>query len=152
MKGHVLDFSVQSNSGEISGADGQHYTFSGTEWRARGAPVRGMSVDFQVDGQQARAVYAALAGTTPGAKSKVAAGLFALLLGSLGIHKFYLGYIGPGLVYLLINTIGFAVTWMVLCIPNAALILFSVVEAILYFTKSDEEFERTYVAGYRPWF
>jgi TM2 domain-containing membrane protein YozV len=151
MKGHVLDFSVQTNSGEISGADGQRYTFSGAEWRSRGAPVRGMTVDFHVDATQARAVYVALADAA-GSKSKVAAGLLAILIGFLGIHKFYLGYTGPGLVYLLVNTIGFAITWLLGFVPNYALTVVAIVEGIIYLTKSDEEFERTYVAGYRPWF
>lgn len=35
-------------------------------------------------------------------KSKLAAALFALFLGSFGIHKFYLGRIGWGIVYLLL--------------------------------------------------
>lgn len=34
-------------------------------------------------------------------RSRVAAVLFALLLGGLGVHKFYLGNVGLGIVYLL---------------------------------------------------
>lgn len=34
-------------------------------------------------------------------KSKVAAGVLALLLGGLGVHKFYLGRAGMGILYLL---------------------------------------------------
>lgn len=34
-------------------------------------------------------------------KSKVAAGLLAIFLGGIGIHKFYLGKIGLGILYLL---------------------------------------------------
>ncbi|WP_315583600.1 TM2 domain-containing protein [Actinomyces viscosus] len=34
-------------------------------------------------------------------KSKVAAGVLALLIGTLGIHNFYLGYTGKGLIQLL---------------------------------------------------
>lgn len=36
-------------------------------------------------------------------KSKVAAGLFGIFLGSLGIHNFYLGYTGKGIAQLLIT-------------------------------------------------
>lgn len=36
-------------------------------------------------------------------KSKVAAGLLAIFLGALGIHNFYLGYIGKGIAQLLIS-------------------------------------------------
>lgn len=34
-------------------------------------------------------------------KNKIAAGLFGIFLGGLGIHKFYLGQIGWGIVYIL---------------------------------------------------
>lgn len=36
-------------------------------------------------------------------KSKVAAGILGILLGSLGIHNFYLGYTGKGVAQLLIT-------------------------------------------------
>lgn len=39
------------------------------------------------------------------AKSKVAAGLLGILLGSLGIHNFYLGYTGKGLAQLLMSVL-----------------------------------------------
>jgi TM2 domain-containing membrane protein YozV/ribosomal protein L40E len=41
------------------------------------------------------------AGVAPNGKSKLAAALFALFLGGIGIHKFYLGRVGWGIVYLL---------------------------------------------------
>lgn len=40
-------------------------------------------------------------GLAPNGKSKLAAALFAILLGSFGVHKFYLGEIGWGIVYLI---------------------------------------------------
>jgi TM2 domain-containing membrane protein YozV len=46
-------------------------------------------------------VYANQAMVPYTSKNKVTAGLFALLLGGLGIHKFYLGQVGSGIVYLL---------------------------------------------------
>ena len=61
-------------------------------------------------------------------KSKVTAGVLALLLGGLGIHKFYLGKIGMGILYIV-----FCWTF----IP--ALVAF--VEGILYLTSSDEQFQ-----------
>jgi TM2 domain-containing membrane protein YozV len=152
LRGQILGFSIQSNSGEISGVDGGRYHFTGADWQDRGAPAPGMAVDFQVDGNQARAIYIARASAAPGSKSKITAGLLAILLGFLGIHKFYLRYTGAGLVYLLGNTIGCAITWMVGFVPNYALMVIAIVEGVLYLTKSDEEFERTYVSGYRPWF
>ena len=71
------------------------------------------------------------AGTAPNGKSKLAAALFALLLGGFGIHKFYLGQVVWGLVYLLL-------CWTFL--PS----LVGFIEAILYLVMSDEEFARKY--------
>jgi TM2 domain-containing membrane protein YozV len=42
----------------------------------------------------------------PGAKSKLVAGLLGIFVGGLGIHRFYLGYIGIGVVQLLLCTVG----------------------------------------------
>lgn len=36
-------------------------------------------------------------------KSKIVAGILGILLGSLGVHNFYLGYIGKGVAQLLIT-------------------------------------------------
>ena len=79
MTGQVLDYSVQTNGGIISGADGVRYTFSGAEWPAGAAPVRGTPVDFEVrDGNRAAGIYlietialAASPGTT-GAEAQMA--------------------------------------------------------------------------------
>jgi uncharacterized membrane protein yozV len=61
-------------------------------------------------------------------KSKVVAGILALLLGGLGIHKFYLGKIGMGILYLLFCWTG---------IP--AIIGF--IEGIIYLCSNDENFQ-----------
>lgn len=58
MKGVVIDFSIQTNNGLISGDDGNRYHFIGAEWRESIAPVRGMRVDFDTDGNNiALAIY-----------------------------------------------------------------------------------------------
>lgn len=64
MQGKILDFSVQTNSGIISGDDQQRYSFVGSEWKEQQLPKRGMSVDFDVntDGH-ATVIYAALTST-----------------------------------------------------------------------------------------
>lgn len=54
------------------------------------------------------ALTTAAAATTaqvPAAKSKVAAGVLGILLGTLGVHNFYLGYIGKGIAQLLITVL-----------------------------------------------
>lgn len=154
MKGQILDFSVQTNSGVISGEDGMRYTFTGYDWRSEITPFQGMRVDFDTHGTDAIEIYKVFGNTSPGisgSKNKVAAGLLAIL-GGLGIHKFYLGYTGPGLVFLLTNTIGWIITWLMLGLPNIVLGIISLIEGIIYLTKSDEEFEQTYVIGQKQWF
>lgn len=66
MKGKILDFSIQTNTGLISGEDGKRYSFSGSEWKEATSPVRGQAVDFDLDAQgQAVGVYVALSSATP---------------------------------------------------------------------------------------
>jgi len=86
-------------------------------------------------------------------KEKVAAGLLGIFLGGLGIHKFYLGYTTPALIMLLLSISG----WVFSCLlfPIVLPIVFSIiglVEGIIYLTKSDAEFDATYVQGTREWF
>ena len=66
-----------------------------------------------------------------GGKDRVTAGLLAVLLGSFGAHRFYLGHIGLGFLYLL-----FFWTW----IPG----IVGLIEGIIYFTKNDNEFKARY--------
>ena len=83
--------------------------------------------------------------TAASAKSKVAAGVFGILLGSLGIHKFYLGYNKEGLIMLLVTLLTFGfLAW--------ATSIVGLVEGIIYLTKTDDDFEATYVVGRKPWF
>ena len=48
MKGSILDFSIQHNTGFISGDDNQRYSFNGADWRSERPPSRGDRVDFIV--------------------------------------------------------------------------------------------------------
>ncbi len=74
-----------------------------------------------------------------GAEKKIPAGILAILLGWLGIHKFYLGYTKEGIIQLILG---------LLCIGG----LIGLIEGILYLTKSDEDFVRTYVQNKKGWF
>jgi TM2 domain-containing membrane protein YozV len=156
MTGHVLNFSAQDQTGIITATDGSRYSFAQAAWKDSSPPSRGMAVDFEVQGGEATNLYKAIdsgsQGAVSGKKSKIAAGLFAIFLGGFGIHKFYLGYTGPGLVYLLVNTVGWCVTVFMLGIPNMALGVMALIEGILYLTKTDEEFEETYVKNRKSWF
>lgn len=64
-------------------------------------------------------------------KNKVVAGILAILLGDLGIHKFYLGKIGWGIVYLLFCWTG---------IPA----IVGLIEGIIYLCTDDETFQVKY--------
>ncbi len=63
-----------------------------------------------------------------------------ILLGGLGIHKFYLGYTKEGVIQILLG---------LACGVGA---LIGLIEGILYLTKSDEEFVATYINGQKGWF
>ncbi|THF71141.1 TM2 domain-containing protein [Deinococcus sp. Arct2-2] len=90
---------------------------------------------------------------------KLIAGLLAIFLGSLGIHKFYLGMTKPGIVMLAVTLGGylmFTLLWwlgigfLFLFLPFAAGLL-GLIEGILYLTKSDAEFDAKYVRGKQEW-
>lgn len=72
-------------------------------------------------------------------EKKVTAGILALLLGAFGVHKFYLGYTKAGIIQILLS---------LLCLGG----LIAFIEGIIYLTKSDEEFDRTYVQNQKEWF
>jgi len=79
------------------------------------------------------------------ASHKIAAGIFGILLGSLGIHKFILGYTGADLIMLLVSVLS--------CFILSPLMhLIGLIEGIIYLCKSDEEFVRIYVDGRKEWF
>ncbi|MER3495845.1 MAG: hypothetical protein C4320_02945, partial [Armatimonadota bacterium] len=41
--------------------------------------------------------------TLPGVEKKITAGILAIILGSLGIHKFYLGYTSAGIIQIVLS-------------------------------------------------
>ncbi len=82
-------------------------------------------------------------------KDHVAAGLLAIFLGFLGIHKFYLGYNTSGFIMLAVSILGSLLTF---CLAGAVMWVIAIVEGILYLTKSQTEFEQTYVFNKREWF
>ena len=160
MKGQVLEFSIQTNAGIISGDDGNRYTFTGADWKESRPPNAGAYVDFATEegSSDASSIYlvrgvdgtSSLGGDTP---NKIAAGLLAIFLGALGVHKFYLGYKNEGIILLAIVGSGFLFSFLLVgllwvWVPG----VIGLIEGIIYLTKTDEEFERVYVQGRRPWF
>lgn len=82
-------------------------------------------------------------------KDHIAAGLLGIFLGFLGIHKFYLGYNTSGFIMLAVTVIGSIFT---LGIASFVVWIIAIIEAIMYLTKSQAEFEQIYVLNRREWF
>ncbi len=118
-------------------------------WQQPGQPGQQPFAQQQPYGQQAPYGQQGFSQAPVDSKSKVAAGLLAIFLGSLGIHKFYLGYNTAGVVMLLVSIIGGIVT---LGIATGIMSLIAFIEGIIYFTKTDEQFYYIYVAGRKTWF
>jgi uncharacterized membrane protein len=57
MKGNVLGFDPDTNSGAISGHDGQRYDFVRLDWRGPANPARGATADFVAEGSRATQIY-----------------------------------------------------------------------------------------------
>ena len=65
-------------------------------------------------------------------KSKIAAGILGILLGSLGVHNFYLGYTSKGIAQLLLTLVG----WIACGIGPIAAGIWGLVEGIQILTGS----------------
>ncbi|QEY32842.1 TM2 domain-containing protein [Synechococcus sp. RSCCF101] len=80
---------------------------------------------------------------------KLAAGLLGIFLGSLGIHKFVLGYKNAGIIMLAVTIAGGIVT----CgIASGVMGVIGLIEGVIYLTKSDAEFNEQYIEGSKAWF
>ena len=76
-----------------------------------------------------------------GADKKIPAGICAILVGGFGVHKFIMGYTTEGIIQIVIT--------FVTCGMGS---IVGLVEGIIYLTKSDEEFVRTYIQNKKGWF
>jgi TM2 domain-containing membrane protein YozV len=76
-----------------------------------------------------------------GADKKIVAGICGILLGGFGVHKFILGYTTEGIIQIVITFITCGMGSIV-----------GLVEGIIYLTKSDEDFVRTYIQNKKGWF
>ena len=160
MKGQILLFNAEKGGGAIATADGQRFIFYIDEWMEVQAPARGMSVAFDVDrhyhahrvqldisdGPRARAAPTPPPCATPQPrKRKEVLTLWALFLGLVGAHRFYLGAWGWGLVQastmLSIAAHSTALPHPLIALIFAAMTIFTGVEIIRYIWISDATFE-----------
>ena len=72
---------------------------------------------------------------------RVIAGILALLLGSLGVHKFVLGYTQEGIIQLILSIVSCGILGII-----------PFIEGIIYLTKTDEEFIYMYQTNKKGWF
>lgn len=72
---------------------------------------------------------------------KILAGVLAIVLGGLGVHKFILGYTQEGIIQLILGVVTCGIGGII-----------GLVEGIIYLTKTDEEFYQTYQVGKKGWF
>ena len=79
---------------------------------------------------------------------KVSAGICGILLGPLGVHKFILGYTREGVIMLVVTIVGS----LLLFTGPIVMGIIGLIEGIIYLTKSDAEFNSTYVSGKKGWF
>jgi len=74
-------------------------------------------------------------------QKKLVAGLLGILLGWTGAHRFYLGDTTGGIIRLVIG--------LLTCGAGG---IIGLIEGIIYLTKSDDEFQKTYIEGKKAWF
>ena len=148
MRGQILGVDQRAGEGQIAGEDGRRYAFRPEDWAHRGEPAIGLQVDFEPENSRALSIFP-VPGSQPVAipnhpaaprepttdKSKIVAALLAFFLGVLGVHRFYLGRTGSGIVMLVltITVVGTLVT-----VP------WSWIDTIRYLVMSDRDFARRF--------
>jgi TM2 domain-containing membrane protein YozV len=144
MRGQVLGVDRRTGDGMVSGEDGRRYSFTPTDWADRGEPAVGMLVDFETEQTRALSIFP-VPGTTPAPaaaepeldndRNKYIAAIIAFFLGPLGIHRFYLGRTGSGIVMLVLTC---TLVGLLISAPWAF------IDMIRYLLMSDREFAARY--------
>ncbi len=82
-----------------------------------------------------------------GEKTKLVAGLLAILFGAFGVHKFYLGDTKNAIIRIAITLVGS----LLFGLGGVAMMIVALIEGITYLTMDDSKFEETYVSGSKAW-
>jgi len=147
MRGQVLGVDRASGEGQISGEDGLRYVFSRQDWSGEKGPAIGVRVDFETNGSRALRIFRLpdAEPLVPGRpavandRNKYVAALLAFFFGVFGIHRFYLGRNGSGVLMLVLSAtiVGLLITG-----------LWAFVDMIRYLIMSDAEFAHRYARIY----
>ena len=152
MRGQVLGVDTRTGDGIVTGDDGRRYSFKPLDWAARGEPAVGMEVDFETHESRALSIFPVPGASPPPVvasrprpepdldRNRYIAALVAFLVGWLGIHRFYLGRVGSGIVMLLLSC---TVIGLFLSVPWAF------IDMVRYLVMSDREFADRYARGDR---
>lgn len=145
MRGQVLGVDTRKGEGIVAGDDGRRYAFKPDDWAHLGEPAVGMYVDFEVHENRALSLFPVPGAPVPRSaarpapvendRNKIVAAVVAFFFGPLGIHRFYLGRIGSGIVMLLLSL---TVVGLFVSIPWAF------IDMIRYLLMSDREFAQRY--------
>lgn len=148
MRGQVLGVDPRTGEGLVAGQDGQRYRFAREDWAHRGEPAIGLEVDFEAANDRAlsvfpmptapgprRAVPPAAVAVPTNDRNKYVAAVMAFVIGTLGIHRFYLGRTGSGIIMLVLSI---TVIGLIISAPWAF------IDMIRYLMMSDEDFAARY--------
>jgi TM2 domain-containing membrane protein YozV/RNA polymerase subunit RPABC4/transcription elongation factor Spt4 len=82
---------------------------------------------------------------SPRKKERIVAGILAILLNGLGIHKFYLGKTGLGILYFVLCVLGLVFSWLFIpALISLTICIIAIIEGIVILVNSEEEFDRKY--------
>jgi len=147
MRGQVLGVDARTGDGIVAGDDGRRYSFKPEDWAARGEPAIGLQVDFETHENRALTLFPvpgsapvatvapAPSAAEPNDRNKFVAAVLAFLFGPLGIHRFYLGRTGTGIVMLVLSC---TIVGLLATVP------WGFVDMIRYLVMSEREFATRY--------
>ena len=112
--------------------------YCGAETNVSYADQEPQQSQWQQFGQQTARTVDDVFSNGPSGRSRGIAGLLAILVGAIGVHYFYIGKTNAGVIFLLATLITCGALGVVTQI-------ISIIQGILFFTSSQEEFEARWV-------